>query len=93
MATCPPLAVDRLVGLAGVDTNLVGRVKKDWLPTRLSGRALPTEQGKIADIVEPMTVPDPPPWLDRVAPATPAAAQRAAAIVADRLCAAHGIGV
>lgn len=27
MSTCPPLAVDRLIGLAGVSTNLVKRME------------------------------------------------------------------
>ena len=33
MATCPPLAVDRLIGLAGVPANLVKVMEKGWEAT------------------------------------------------------------
>jgi hypothetical protein len=35
MSTCPPLAVDRLIGLAGVPANLVKRMEKEHkIPVR-----------------------------------------------------------
>lgn len=40
MSTCPPLAVDRLVGLAGVSKNLVGAMEGGKLPPRMSAAAL-----------------------------------------------------
>src|SRR5262245_53753716 len=43
MCTAPPLAVDRLVGLAGASKNLVGRMEKGKLPTKLQGAELDTE--------------------------------------------------
>lgn len=88
MATCPPLAVDRLVGLSGVDKNVVACLEKGRLPTRLTGRALTTELAKIADIIKAMADPDISPWLGRPVLATPIEMHRAATIVADRLCAA-----
>ena len=42
MSTCPPLAVDRLIGLAGVSANLVNTMEKDHrLPPQC-----PTEAGQ-----------------------------------------------
>ena len=36
MSTCPPLAVDRLIGLAGVSKSLVHAMEKGKLPLRIS---------------------------------------------------------
>ena len=48
MSTCPPLAVDRLIGLARVPNSLVKRMeKKKKLPVRLKGDALDAELSKI----------------------------------------------
>ena len=35
MCTAPPLAVDRLIGLAEASKNLVGRMEKGKLPTKM----------------------------------------------------------
>ena len=40
MATCPPLARDRVVGLAGVGRNLVFRMEKGSIPPRMSEKRL-----------------------------------------------------
>jgi XamI restriction endonuclease len=38
MSTCPPLAVDRLIGLSGVSDGVVKRIEKEQkLPVRLVG--------------------------------------------------------
>src|SRR6266849_5809379 len=47
MSTCPPLAVDRLIGLAGVSTNLVKCMEEDTLPTRMNPTLLRKELIKI----------------------------------------------
>jgi type II restriction enzyme len=48
MSTCPPLAVDRLIGLAGVSTNLVKCMEiEKKLPPRMSAAAADTELAKI----------------------------------------------
>ena len=87
MATCPPLAVDRLIGLAGVPASLVDRIEKHQkLPTRLVGESLDKELGKIGSIIEKMADPDIFVWLGRSTPATEVEIQRASTIVADRLC-------
>ncbi|OFX13762.1 MAG: restriction endonuclease, partial [Armatimonadetes bacterium RBG_16_58_9] len=87
MSTCPPLAVDRLIGLAGMPGSLVKRMEKEKkLPVRLDGKALDTELRKIGEIIERMADPDIFVWLNRDEPATEIEIHRAATIVADRLC-------
>ena len=87
MSTCPPLAVDRLIGLAGVPNALVKRMEKEKkLPSQLKGAALDDELRKIGEIIERMADPDIFVWLNRQKPPTKAERHRAATIVADRLC-------
>lgn len=87
MSTCPPLAVDRLIGLARVPNSLVYRIEDEKkLPTRLKGAALDAELRKIGNIIERMADPDIFVWLKRSAPPTEEEIHRAATIVADRLC-------
>lgn len=89
MSTCPPLAVDRLIGLASVSPSLVKRMDKEKkLPVRLTGAALDAELYKITQIIEHMADPDIFVWLDRPEdePASQEEIHRAATIVADRLC-------
>lgn len=89
MSTCPPLAVDRLIGLSGVSPNLVKRMElQKRLPRRMAAPALDSDLAKIAAIVEKMADPDIFVWLERKTPATEAEIHRAATIVADRLCGA-----
>lgn len=87
MATCPPIATDRLVGLAGVSKSLVQRMEKEHaLPVRMEAAQLNTELEKIGEIIERMADPDIFVWLGRGKPGTEAEVHRAATIVADRLC-------
>jgi len=87
MSTCPPLAVDRLIGLSKVSNSIVYRMENEKkLPFRLKGAALDTELRKIGDIIERMADPDIFVWLRRSSPPTNEEIRRAATIVADRLC-------
>lgn len=87
MSTCPPLAVDRLIGLADVPPSMVKRMENERkLPVRLKGAALDAELRKIGDIIEKMADPDIFVWIGRAEAATEAEIHRAATIVADRLC-------
>jgi hypothetical protein len=87
MSTCPPLAVDRIIGLARVPNNLVKRMEnKKRLPLQLKGSALDAELRKIGEIIERMADPDIFVWLNRQKPPTKREIHRAATIVADRLC-------
>ena len=88
MSTCPPIAVDRLVGLAGVSKNLVGCMEEGTIPSQMSTEKLDVDLKKIGAIIQRMADPDIFVWLERGE--TPDATQihRAATIVADRLCGA-----
>jgi hypothetical protein len=89
MSTCPPLAVDRLIGLAGVSSSMVKRMEDSQrLPVRMSVADVDRELEKIATIIEKMADPDIFVWLGRTQPATEMEVHRAATIVADRLCGA-----
>lgn len=87
MSTCPPLAVDRLVGLAGVSTNLVKSIELEKrLPPRMSPADIDHDLAKIASIVSKMVDSEIFVWLGRKEPPTEIEVRRAAIIVADRLC-------
>ena len=87
MAPCPPLAVDRLIGLAGVPANLVKRMEKEQkVPVRMLQAQLDEELRNISVIIEKMADPDIFVWLGRLKPAEKIEIHRAATIVADRLC-------
>ena len=89
MSTCPPLAVDRLIGLAGVSPSLIKRMEEHQkLPVRMSSALVDIELAKITFIVEKMADPDIFIWLGRSEVATDIEVHRAATIVADRLCGA-----
>lgn len=87
MSTCPPIAVDRLIGLAGVMSSLVKNMENEHrISKRLKEVTLDSELRKIGSIIERMADPDIFVWLYRVEPATETEIHRAATIVADRLC-------
>ena len=87
--TCPPLARDRLAGLAGISPTIV---KQFELGVQAAGG--PTENAlesaqKIIRVISRLVDTDLLPWLNK-AGSVPTAAQRerAALVVADRLCGA-----
>jgi hypothetical protein len=88
MCTAPPLAVDRLVGLAGASGNLVDRMEQGKLPPRMKPADLQADLGKLSRILSQLLDRDIFPWLDSKAPPTDHERDRASTIVADRLCSA-----
>lgn len=89
MSTCPPIAVDRLIGLAGVSSTLVKAMEQHGrLPSRMSVVAVDKDLLKISAIIKRLADPDIFVWLGRSASATKVEVHRAATIVADRLCGA-----
>lgn len=87
MSTCPPLAVDRLIGLADVPVSMVRRMEQEKkLPVRLKGSDLDAELHKIGATIRKMADPDIFVWLKRDAPPEEDEVHRAATIIADRLC-------
>jgi hypothetical protein len=89
MVTAPPLARDRLIGLASVSPNLVKSMEIDGrLPPQLNDTALDSELAKIGRIIKRLTDQDLFPWLAGKQKPAAVDVERAATIVADRLCGA-----
>ena len=90
MSTCPPIAVDRLIGLSGASPTLVKSMElKQQLPPRMSAMRADIELGKIATIIIKMADPDIFVWLSREEKlVSEFETHRAATIIADRLCGA-----
>ncbi len=88
MCTAPPLAVDRLIGLAGASKNLVARMEKGKLPPRMEAADLDPELTKLCHILSRLLDRDIFPWLDNGEAPTDHERDRASTIVADRLCSA-----
>lgn len=89
MATCPPIARDRLIGLAGVSPNLVKNMEDEKrVPPNMKETELLTQLNKIGNIIEKMADPDIFVWKQRGDTGTKEEVHRASTIVADRLCGA-----
>jgi hypothetical protein len=89
MATCPPIARDRLIGLAGVSPNLVKSMEIDnRVPPNMNLQDLIENLKKIGSIIEKMADPDIIVWKERGDQGTKEEVHRASTIIADRLCGA-----
>lgn len=88
MSTCPPLARDRLIGLADSSKNFVGCLEQGALPRLLSSELLEQHLAKITSILSHMLDVDIFPWLEEKRRPTKAERYRSSTIVADRLCGA-----
>lgn len=86
MCTAPPIARDRLVGLAHVRKQLVFSMEQGKIPPRMSEEKLIKELLSIAEILTKLLDYDIFPWLERKTAPTDLEQHRAATIVADRLC-------
>ncbi|MSR56149.1 MAG: XamI family restriction endonuclease [Planctomycetaceae bacterium] len=86
MACCPPLAVDRLIGLANAKKNLVGNMEKGKLPPRMPEAEVTVNLNRMIAIVDQLLDRDIFPWLAGKNTPTTEVRHRAATIVADRLC-------
>jgi hypothetical protein len=88
-ATCPPLARDRLSGLAGVTTTFIKAMEDDArLPPRGKAAEIDSALVKLVDVINHMLDIDLFPWLSRGDGPTDEERHRASTIVADRLCGA-----
>jgi len=87
MATAPPLAVDRLIGLAGVPSNLVKTMEtRGQLPPRMDQANLRRGLESIGKMIERLADGDIFTWLESGSDPSDEELYRAATIVADRLC-------
>lgn len=90
MSTCPPIARDRLVGLAGVPKNLVIKMEDEnpCIPPRMSNEQALTELEKISKLIRKMADPDIFTWILEGREPDETEITRSSTIVADRLCGA-----
>jgi hypothetical protein len=89
MATAPPIARDRLIGLAGVSRNLVSSMEDHGkVPPRMAKEQVERELASIGAMVARLADADIFAWLEPKGEPTETEVYRAATIVADRLCGA-----
>jgi hypothetical protein len=88
MSTCPPLARDRLIGLADSSKNFVGTLEAGKLPPHLAPDLLNKHLKSITKILTQMVDVDIFPWLEEKRRPTEEERYRSSTIVADRLCGA-----
>ncbi len=93
MATAPPLARDRLIGLAYVSPNLVKSMegiasKPPRLPPRMPPEQLEDELERLCDVLAELIDIDIFPWLGADDAPAEEEVKRAASVLADRLCGA-----
>lgn len=91
MPTCPPIARDRLVGLAGVSKSLVQNMEDSENPhisPRMQRIRLITELQRISEIIIKMADPDIFTWLPEKRNPNETEIMRSSTIIADRLCGA-----
>jgi hypothetical protein len=87
MSTCPPIAVDRLIGLAGVSGTLVKSIElKRRIPPRMNIAEIDVMLGRICIVIEKLADPDIFTWVKMKVSPSETELHRAATIVADRLC-------
>jgi hypothetical protein len=87
MATAPPIARDRLVGLALVSKSLIESMeKKRRIPRHMPQDRLRQELERISTTIARLIDHDIFPWLDSDLEPAIQDIQRAAVVVADRLC-------
>ena len=93
LATASPLARDRLIGLAYLTPNLVYSMEgkasgTPRVPPRMEESLLMEELGRICEIIRELADRDIFTWLDTKQEPTPETVNRAALVLADRLCGA-----
>ncbi len=88
MCCCPPIARDRLTGLAGVSKSLIGCMEKGKVPPKMPKHVLDDNLSRICGIISQLLDVDILPWLADKQRASKRDRHRASTIVADRLCGA-----
>lgn len=90
MSTAPPIARDRLIGLAGVSKPVVETMEKHQrLPPKMAYATLEKQLEKMAAMIMRLADEDIFPWLADKRDPSKDERYRAATIVADRLCGAQ----
>ncbi len=89
LSTAPPIARDRLIGLARVAPHLVKRLENGSVPKRMSAEQLGEQLQRICDVIARLVDRDIFVWLSDNRSPDEVERLRAATIVADRLCGAQ----
>jgi hypothetical protein len=85
MACCPPIAVDRLVGLAYSSKTLVSSLERGKLPPKMSKHELALHLAGIVEVLKKLLDPDIFVWIRDKRKPSKDEVYRASTIVADRL--------
>jgi XamI restriction endonuclease len=93
MCTAPPLAVDRLIGLASANKSLIGSMEEGKLAARMKAELLDENLTKVCAVLTKLLDRDIFPWLDAGKAPTDHERDRASTIIADRLCGAVDNGI
>jgi hypothetical protein len=89
MATAPPIARDRLIGLANVSGSLVRSMELDkQIPRRIAAALVDQDLVRIGALIQQIADTDICPWLTEQRLPTDIEVYRAATVIADRLCGA-----
>lgn len=88
MATIPPLARDRLIGLSGVPSNLVKKMEEGILPNKVDTSILTENLRSIVSLIKKLLDTDIFDWLNNRESPDEVRRRRAASIIADRVCGA-----
>ncbi|HUB24849.1 MAG TPA: XamI family restriction endonuclease [Tepidisphaeraceae bacterium] len=88
MCTAPPLAVDRLIGLASANKSLIGSMEEGKLAKRMKPELIAEHLGSVCRVISKLLDRDIFPWLEAGKGPTEHERDRASTIVADRLCSA-----
>jgi len=89
MTTAPPIARDRLIGLASISPNLVRNMElKHRISPNMAKATIIEQLGKIGALIRKLADIDIFPWLENEHIPKGADIHRAATVVADRLCGA-----
>lgn len=88
MCAAPPLAVDRLVGLAGASKSLIANMEEGKLAARMREDVLEQNLARICHVLTLLLDRDVFPWLEAGGAPADSERDRASTIIADRLCGA-----
>ena len=89
MCTCPPIARDRLIGLADISGNLVKKMEDSQnpgIPLRMKKDALVSQLNQASKVISDLLDFDIFEWLKEEREASEEELYRASTVVADRLC-------
>ena len=86
MATTPPLARDRLIGLANITDNLMEKMEKGLFPPKMKQEDIDKSLCRIIDIINSLLDLDIMPWLERKSIPQERDRLLATHVIGDRVC-------